>query len=121
MQAASFGHMLRALYAHPWAIAESALHGIVEALSLASTGQISRDELEQMLAVRAPRPNPTRTASVAVIPVHGVITQGQGLFSFLFGGTSVDQIGADFKAAMLDRQTDAIVLDVNSPGGTIGG
>lgn len=55
-------------------------------------------------------------ARVAVIPVYGVIAQHA-----LSLGASTDEIGAQFRAAMASRAVDAILFDVDSPGGTVAG
>jgi capsid assembly protease len=58
---------------------------------------------------------------VAVIPVKGVLTKGMSFFSFLFGGSSMKQIGQAFQAALDDSQVKSILLDIDSPGGTVDG
>jgi len=58
---------------------------------------------------------------VAVIPVKGVLTKGISFFSFLFGGSSLKQIGIAFQAALDDPLVKSILLDVDSPGGTLDG
>jgi signal peptide peptidase SppA len=58
---------------------------------------------------------------VAIIPIHGSITKRPSFFSFLYGGTSIDQISASFQAAMNDPAVQAVVLDMDSPGGTVSG
>jgi capsid assembly protease len=60
-------------------------------------------------------------AGVAVIPVKGVLTKGMSFFSFLFGGSSMKQIGIAFQAALDDTAVKSILLDVDSPGGTVDG
>ena len=76
-------------------------------------------------AVEAARPGERPTASapgVAVIPVVGPITQrGGGLFEAFFGGTSTERIGAKLSQALSDPGVGSIVLDVDSPGGTVNG
>jgi signal peptide peptidase SppA len=54
--------------------------------------------------------------AIAVIPIYGIIAQHpQSL------GVSTDEIGAAFDAALASRSISAILLDVDSPGGTIPG
>jgi len=55
-------------------------------------------------------------ANVAVIPIHGVITKRGGFF-----GTGTDQLQAQLEQARLDERITAVVLDVDSPGGTVNG
>jgi signal peptide peptidase SppA len=58
---------------------------------------------------------------VAVLPIDGVIAKKMNLFSRISGGTSSDLIGRDLQAAFADRAVEAIVLAVDSPGGTVDG
>lgn len=58
---------------------------------------------------------------VAVIPVTGVLSRRTSLFSWLFGGMSTVQIGDAIEAAKGDGAVRAIMLDVDSPGGTVAG
>lgn len=53
--------------------------------------------------------------AVAVIPVKGIITQ-HGSW-----GTGADQLGRWIDQAVADKDVKAIVLDVNSPGGSVFG
>jgi len=59
----------------------------------------------------------TRTAGVwngvAVIPVRGMIRPQHGFLS----GTSLRSLGSDITAALDSKEVDAIVLDIDSPGG----
>lgn len=56
--------------------------------------------------------------SVTVLPVRGLISQRDSIFSQIFGGTSTERLGAQFDAAMNSDQVKGIVLDIDSPGGT---
>lgn len=66
-----------------------------------------------------------KQGSVMVLPLKGVITNRvtfiDDLIAFYFGGTSVERFRAQFMAALADDEIKAIVLDVDSPGGTVGG
>lgn len=67
------------------------------------------------IAVPADRQQPAPPAQVAVIPILGAITnRAQSM------GTSVEEISYMFDGA-LDSSADAIVFDVESPGGTVTG
>jgi signal peptide peptidase SppA len=68
------------------------------------------------------KPEPYQVmGSTAVIPVKGVLTKGMSFFSFLFGGSSMRYIGDAVKAAADDSQVKTILLDIDSPGGTVDG
>ena len=58
---------------------------------------------------------------VAVIPVTGPIYKRMSFFSSLFGGTGLNHLNAALTAALDDPSARAIVLDFDSPGGTVGG
>lgn len=58
---------------------------------------------------------------VAVIPVQGVIAKRMNLFSRISGGASTELIGRDIRAALADQRVHAIVLDIDSPGGSVDG
>jgi len=58
---------------------------------------------------------------VAIIPVQGPLTKGMSLMSFLFGGSSMRQIGYNIKAALADTAVNSLILDIDSPGGTVDG
>ncbi len=62
------------------------------------------------------RSRSSREPTIAVIPIHGIINRRA--FSM---GTGVDQIDADFDAAIADERVDAILFDVDSPGGHVDG
>lgn len=95
----------------PWAITEEALDALVSmSLSAASYGSrpAAKDAFE-------------RYGDVAVLPIRGVITHHGDMWSWLFGESTVDNLGNQFRAAMADDSVKAIILDIDSPGGTVAG
>lgn len=74
--------------------------------------------LEDGVEVSARRKVPTVKGNVAVIPIHGMITQRGSIWDSLFGGTSTMAFEAAFQRAINSDRIGAVVLDVNSPGGT---
>lgn len=64
-----------------------------------------------------------RSTSVGVIPIRGTISHHASgdLSSMLFGGTSTEQVSADLRSMVEDESIRAIVLDIDSPGGTVAG
>lgn len=57
----------------------------------------------------------------AIIPVFGVIEKRMNLMSNISGGTSCELIQRDIAAALKDSAVDSILLDVESPGGSVDG
>ena len=58
---------------------------------------------------------------VAVIPVRGAIAQRMSLMQEVSGGTSSDLLTRDIKAAVEDKKVRALLLHIDSPGGTVAG
>lgn len=58
---------------------------------------------------------------VAVVPVDGVMSKRMNLFSKISGGASTEMIARDFRAALADPAVHAIILRIDSPGGSVDG
>ncbi|MCK9569322.1 S49 family peptidase [Candidatus Pacearchaeota archaeon] len=63
----------------------------------------------------------TISRSVAVLPVVGIVAQRMDLMSEFSGGVSTDRLGKEFDALVINPDVEAIVLDVDSPGGGYAG
>ncbi len=59
--------------------------------------------------------------AIAVLPLHGPITQRSSVFSAFFGGTSTERWGQAFDNLIASPQIGAVVIDVDSPGGEVYG
>ena len=55
------------------------------------------------------------------MPLHGFVEQRMSLMGWLFGGVPTEAFSRSFQAAVSDPAVKAIVLDVDSPGGTYPG
>lgn len=60
-------------------------------------------------------------SGVAIIEIHGVIAKKMNMFTRISGGVSTQILKKDFLEAMADPEVKAILLDVDSPGGTVDG
>jgi len=60
-------------------------------------------------------------SSVAVIPVIGPVSYRSDWFSEMFGGASVSSIAGQLKRAVADPNVTAIVMPIDSPGGSVYG
>jgi len=101
----------------PWAILPSRLRQWVAALASEEPDEQIRARFEggQRAAV------PTGPG-VGVIPIIGPISQRTTLLEALFGyGTSTQSIATQVRALVADPSVKAIVLDVDSPGGSVFG
>lgn len=79
--------------------------------------------VETFTAEAAARLVPGRKSvgDIAVIRLSGFITQKPNLFSMLFGGTSSEAFAGEVASAMRDESIGAVVLHVDSPGGSVFG
>lgn len=65
--------------------------------------------------------NVTMRGHVAVIPVVGPVFRRANLFSEVSGATSIEMLARDFAAALDNDDVEAIVLEIDSPGGEANG
>lgn len=113
----------RFLAAHPWAIVPAALDAVLEVVERRVAGvELTDEEVQERLgaARRLPRQSATPGA-IAVLPIHGVIAPRMNMLTDVSGGTSTEELGRAFDAALADPAVSAIVLDVDSPGGSVHG
>jgi len=123
-----YSAIVRALFGSVWAILPEKLEAIAQFLDLkASGGSVAPEVLaaiqadNAISAARARALNADRPGSVVVLPLYGIINQrAAGDFSGP-QGTSVQEFTQQFRAAMNDPNVKAIVIDVDSPGGTVSG
>jgi len=59
--------------------------------------------------------------AIAVLPLLGPITQRAGLFTAFFGGTSTEKWGQAFDDLIASSAVGAVVIDGDSPGGSVAG
>lgn len=62
-----------------------------------------------------------RSGAIAVIPVYGTIVQRASQIDICEGGTSTQQISAALADALADDTVSQILLDIDSPGGSVYG
>ncbi len=66
-------------------------------------------------------PDVTIINSIGILRIEGVITQKADIFTMIFGGATLDTLTSDFKSLVDNEAIGTIVLDIDSPGGTIAG
>jgi signal peptide peptidase SppA len=118
----SYERIMRAVYATPWFIERAKLEAILGFLELkASGGGPSDEKLAEMRAAAAARGIARASGGVAVLPLFGMISHRANMMQEFSGGTSVDQFTSAFRQALKDPNVKAIVIDVDSPGGSVDG
>lgn len=106
-----------------WAILPSKLAEIMAVLAVRAQGErISEAQIQAVMAASRDRAQPRANADmVAVVPIVGTIAHRADLFTESSGGTSVETIQKNFRAALADPDVSAIVFDIDSPGGSTSG
>lgn len=105
-----------------WAIREDALAPIVELCGRLAVGEtITQDEAYGFLGIDAPAPLSDQAGHIAVLNISGTIHPRRDPLMSLFGGVSCEEIGNAFDAALNSSAVGAILLNINSPGGTVPG
>jgi signal peptide peptidase SppA len=105
---------MRQAQAEPWAILPTALQSL-----LANAGILRADN--DTLEIQAlSRPGP-KSGRVARLPIMGPITRRDSLWSLLFGGTSIERIIKALREVAADETIGTVLLDIDSPGGTVSG
>ncbi|MDR4503474.1 MAG: S49 family peptidase [Candidatus Scalindua sp.] len=105
---------------------------------LSNLWAITRQELQKIKAavqnvdheaVKAYYDNPVKRkgnlyrvdGDVAILPIEGIIQPKSDIWSYLFGGIGLDVLTQEFNALLKDSTVKAIVLDIDSPGGSVFG
>jgi signal peptide peptidase SppA len=114
-----YPHVVRLVSETPWALLPSTLASVLEMVSLRAAGhEFTEEEIQARIGAGPSRKGATMAGTVAVLPLYGVITPRADLMTDMSGGTSVQRFSDVFAAAVADQSVSAIVLDVDSPGGS---
>lgn len=119
-----FQHLLRAIASQPWAMSQHGLDTMLGVISFRlQNGQpLTPDQIEARLNGRRERQVQESAGNIAVIPVRGVISNRMNMLDDISEmGASAESIEKQVRAAYNDESVKAIVLDMNTPGGAVGG
>lgn len=115
-------HILSAFAAEPWAIQREKLEAITAFLMFkAEGGEYSADEMAARITNKRSGEVASAQGAVAVIPVYGVLSQRMNMMADISGGTSYQVLDASLKAAIASDEVKAVVIDIDSPGGSVPG
>ena len=125
-----YAHVLRTIQQTPWAIVPSQLTVILDIVRTHTDGEVDEQRDRGTARGGAGDAGPARRrarraaaarATSAVLPIYGTIVPRATMFTEMSGGVSVEQISAAFRQSVQDPQVKAIVLDIDSPGGSATG
>lgn len=108
----------------PWAIVPETLFEIREIYGTHLRGEkIDIKGLEAKIG-QPLKKDPERYQVIndmAVIPIQGIIAKKMNLFTQISGGVSTQLVGRNIQTALNDPEISGILLDIDSPGGTVDG
>ena len=124
-----YARLLAAIAGEYWAMEPLKLGAMMDIVKFAAEGgKLGPDEVAaridaaKMTAAqdRAVRRN---EGGVAILPLGGVISNRAPMVENVSTdpGTSVEKFGRQYREAMNDNQVKAIIIDTNTPGGTVSG
>jgi signal peptide peptidase SppA len=121
-----YRHVLREVARRPWALHPATLAAIVDLLTYRSHGhRITQAEIEERVAPGQARAVARRGGQsgggVAVLPLYGVIAQRAAAFQSVSSpnGTSVEEFTRMLRAALADDSVESILIEIDSPGGSV--
>lgn len=108
---------------NPWLIRPEKARQIASVLNNRLAGEtLAASALEALAASNRSRSQVQRTTkNVAVLPIVGTLVARGDMLSDSSGMASMDRLGRDFDTLVRDESVGAIILDVDSPGGTVAG
>lgn len=111
--------------ATPWAMQREVLTAHAGMLARKFSGAMAYEDgdiaAESVNAAAPGRSNVNRTGSIAVVPLLGTVIQRAGMMEMCGGGTSVQRFTAAFREAMSDETISQILIEIDSPGGSVYG
>jgi signal peptide peptidase SppA len=110
--------IMQKVFSEPWLIMPQAHEAIQQSLLNHMLDPKAFAGLEEK---SEEAPKLSAGSGVAYVQLYGVVGKHLSGMEMACGGCSVDQVAADLRAAAADPTIDKILLDVDSPGGTITG
>jgi protease-4 len=115
-----------------WAISSEGMNKVIsssfpaemkEAIaSVGAQGDDKKEVLRDMLSVyMTQRQRMTNDDGIAEVHLHGPMLSDASPIDLAMGSTSYEEIREDIEAANMDEDVKAILLRVNTPGGTVSG
>lgn len=135
-QALGYPHILEAVTSTPWAILSSKLAVIMNVLAMRAAGhRLSKDEIRERIGARhdegddeqpayrvlAGSGTRTQGGAVAVVPLQGTLAPRAGSMAESSGVTGLERWTSNLRSAIADPSVGSVVIDIDSPGGSVFG
>ena len=117
-----FEHVISAFLAEPWAIQREKLGLLADIIVARAEGEkLFSGEFAAAVSEARAKEIADTDGKVAVIPVYGVLANKMDAVSAMSGGTSYAGIKRQLHGALSNEDVKAVVLDIDSPGGSVPG
>lgn len=113
-------HELASLMPSFWCIEERFFRGMTGTLRGWLAAGCPKTE-SSVFQARATMSGGKKRKDIAVLSLNGVLDHRMSLWMAFMGGTSTADFGATFDAVMDDESVKAVLIDINSPGGSYSG
>jgi HK97 family phage major capsid protein len=139
-----YAHIIAEVLGTPWAILDSKFDAIVSVLSRCEAGErFTEEEIRAAVGERKQQREPycldengvrvafgvdpvansgsatSKGKLIAILPIYGMILPRQADFDMSEAGSSIEAMRKQFRAALNSPDVKAILLDVDSPGGSV--
>jgi len=116
-----YSKIITGMTSTPWMITESAMKMICEIVQEHIHGNVSQEDIriryQDSRQERKERHATKQVRGLGVLELAGPIFPKANLMTELSGATSIEQFRSDFRVMLADESVDAILLDIDSPGG----
>jgi signal peptide peptidase SppA len=117
-----YSRIVSYIASQPWCILMSKMDEILEVVSHRAAGHIfTEDEIQARIGAASSGVSAPSGAGIAVIPLRGTIAHRMGGMDESSGGMSAERFTRMVQTATADPSIGSILIDVDSPGGTIPG
>lgn len=117
-----YGHILMAMASEVWAMEPAKLLAMIDFMALQASGvKFTAEEIQARIAPQTTAAVARREGAVAIMPLRGVMANRASMLGDISGATSSEALQRALKSVRDDDGIKAVVLDVDSPGGSVQG
>lgn len=118
----SIRNVIAKIYAMEWAITPEKFGEIEDFLALRREGiELTAEEIRARIGTPSNKPVSQQQGQIALLNLHGVVSQRMNMMTEISGGTSTEQFASAFDAAIADPNVSSVVIHIDSPGGAVPG
>jgi signal peptide peptidase SppA len=117
-----YQNVVGSFFDNTWAMMPEAMPKMVQVVNRWAVGvKLDKAAVAEMMAGR-PKKLEAVDGGVALLPLFGVVSQRMNMMQEISeGGTSTEMFGQAFDAAVASQSVSAIVINIDSPGGSVYG